>query len=193
MIEEPSELDGEIRPLGRWHNVPYFIVSGFPATEKHYNLYCFQQTVTDGLGLKPFRRKPAGLILTYVLVLPALIYAFHRRHWVIRKMKDLKLRSAIQKDATAPRKIRGELDRLDAPELQILLSCLRSESSVKPRIYGHRVEHNGKWYTLPDSTFSKLVRIPEIMESLKGSKETLNCAREVEARLKVLTCDAASG
>lgn len=186
MLAEESELDGEIRPLEKWWNVPGFIISGFPITEQFYRYYCFQQTVTDGLGSPPFKRKPVGLILTYVLVLPALIYAFHRRHWFIRKARDYALRWRISSPRKAPASVRSELDRLDAPELEVLLDCLESEGSEPVRIYGHRLTKNGKWYELPDSTFSRLVRIPEIIETLKTSKEVSDCACEVKARLQVL-------
>ncbi len=186
LMEEPSKLDGEIRPLGPWWNVPEFIVKGFPATEKHYYYYKFQQTVTDGVGVHPFRRKPAGLVLTYVLVLPVLIYAFHRRHWVIRKYRDLKLHRAVMGGPKAPGRVRKELDRLDAGELELLLACLRSDVKESPRIYGHRVRAAGKWHSLPDSTFSRLVRVPEILAALKSDSERERCAGEVEARIRAL-------
>ncbi|MBI9084206.1 MAG: DUF362 domain-containing protein [Desulfobacterales bacterium] len=185
-LSEPTELDGEIRPLKKWWNVPGFIVSGFPMTEKHYYYYTFQQTVSDGLGTPPFKRKPIGLMMTYLLVIPILLYVFHRRHWVIRKVKDIKLRLAIRGEARAPRRVRSGLDRLDAPELEVLLDCLNVESALPPKIFGHKVQANGRWYLLPDSTFSRLVRIPEIIEMLKTSQERSGCAREVAARLKVL-------
>ncbi len=186
MMAEPVEFDGKIRPLRPWWNVPAFIVQGFPATEKHYRYYCFQQTLSDGLGSPPFRRKPWGLIMTYLLVLPVLVYAFHRRHWVIRKWNDLKLRRAVGADGTAPRRLRAELDRLGTPELEVLLACLRSESKNPPRIYGHKVHSGNKWYLCPDSTYFKLVRIPEIAESLKTPSEKAGCIREVEARIRVI-------
>jgi len=189
LLAEPSELDGEIRPLENWSNVPNFITSGFPLTEKHYYYYAFQQTVSDGIGSPPFKRKPVGLILTYLLVAPALLWAFHRRHWVIRKWNDMKLRRAVNGDAKAPRQVRSDLDRLDAPELGVLLECLKSDTKETPKIYGHKVKANGKWYLLPDSTFSRLVRIPEIIEALKTPLERSGCAREVEERLSALkTC-----
>ncbi|MCP4138630.1 MAG: DUF362 domain-containing protein [bacterium] len=186
-LSEPVELDGEIRPLKKWWNVPGFIVSGFPITEKYYRYYTFQQTVTDGLGTFPFRRRPLGIILTYLLIAPALIYAFHRRHWIIRKFRDLKLRLAIKPGTKAPSRVRSHLDRLDIPELEVLLECLASGSAEPPRIYGHKIKANGKLYQLPGSTFSRLVRIPEIIEKLKTAAEKTNCAREIEARLEVLT------
>lgn len=185
-LEEPTELDGDIRPLENWSNVPGFITSGFPITEKYYYYYAFQQTVSDGLGTPPFKRKPFGLILTYLLVLPALLYAFHRRDWVIRKWRDMKLRRAVKGDAIAPKQVRPALDRLDVPELELLLECLESDSNEVPAIYGHKVKANGKWYPLPDSTFSRLVRIPEIIEALAAPDDRSACAREVKARLRVL-------
>lgn len=186
LLEEPSELDGDIRPLENWSNVPNFITSGFPLTEKHYYYYAFQQTVSDGLGTPPFKRKPMGVILTYLLIVPALLYAFHRRHWVIRKWNDMKLRRAVKDDAKAPKRVRSDLDRLDAPELELLLECMKSDIKETPKIYGHKVKANGKWYLLPDSTFSRLVRIPEIIEALNTPSEQSGCIREVEARLRVL-------
>ena len=185
-LAEETELDGEIRPLKNWWNVPGFIISGFPMTEKYYQYYRFQQTVTDGIGTPPFKRKPVGLLLTYILIIPALMYAFHRRHWVIRKIQDLRLRRKIKPCKTAPKKIRADLDRLDAPELEILLECLKPGSLALPKIYGHKVAVNGKWVFLPDSTFSRLVRIPEIIESLNTPKEFSDCAEEIMARLRVL-------
>jgi hypothetical protein len=142
--------------------------------------------VTDGIGTPPFKRKPVGLLLTYILIIPALMYAFHRRHWVIRKIQDLRLRRKIKPCKTAPKKIRADLDRLDAPELEILLECLKPGSLALPKIYGHKVVVNGKWVFLPDSTFSRLVRIPEIIESLNTPKEFSDCAEEITARLRVL-------
>jgi len=186
LLEEPSELDGDIRPLENWSNVPNFITSGFPLTEKHYYYYAFQQTVSDGLGTPPFKRKPVGVVLTYLLVIPALLYAFHRRHWVIRKWNDMKLRRAVKDDAKAPKRVRSDLDRLDAPELELLLECMKSDIKETPKIYGHKVKANGKWYLLPDSTFSRLVRIPEIIAALKTPSEQAGCIREAEARLRVL-------
>lgn len=186
MLAEPAKLDGEIRPLGPWWNVPGFIVKGFPATEKHYRYYCFQQTLSDGLGTPPFRRRLPGLILTCVLVLPLVVYAFHRRHWFIRAWRDLKLRWMVRADATAPRRVRAALDRLEAPELQVLLACLRSKSKKAPRVYGHRVHAGGRWYVLPDSTSFRLARIPEIIETLGETDERAGCAREVAARLRAL-------
>lgn len=188
-LSEPVELDGEIRPLEKWRNVPRSIYSGFPITERFYNFYKFQQTVTDGLGTPPFRRKPVGLILTYLLIIPALLYGFHRRHWVVRKLTDLKLRWKIRSETKASRRVRLDLDRLDAPELEVLLECLKSESTEPPKIYGHKLTSHGRWYLLPDSTFSRLVRIPEIIEALKTDYERATCAREVEARLKVLKAE----
>lgn len=185
-LSEPAELDGEIRPLEKWRNVPRFITSGFPATEKHYNYYKFQQTVSDGLGSPPFRRKPAGLILTYLMIIPALMYAFHRRHLLIRKAADLKLRFAIRSGAKAPRRIRANLDRLEAPELELLLDCLMSDSDTPINIYGHRVNACDKWYEFPDSTFSRLVRVPEIISSLKTPEQRSNCAEEIQRRLNAL-------
>lgn len=105
---------------------------------------------------------------------------------VLRKLTDMKLRWKIRSEMKAPRRIRLKLDRLDAPELEVLLECLKSESAEPPRIYGHKLTSHGRWYLLPDSTFSRLVRIPEIIEALKTDSERLECAREVEARLKVL-------
>ena len=189
---EPSELDGRIRPLEGWSNVPGFITSGFPLTEKHYYYYAFQQTVSDGLGTPPFKRKPMGVVLTYLLVLPALLWAFHRRHWVVRLWNDLKLRRAVRVDATAPGRVRCDLDRLDAPELDVLRACLDSDTGEVPKIYGHKIKANGKWYLLPDSTYSRLVRIPEIIERLKTSSERSGCLREIEARLRVLNAWALS-
>lgn len=190
LLSEPTELDGEIRPLKKWWNVPGFIVSGFPMTEKHYHYYTFQQTVSDGLGTPPFKRKPMGLMMTWLLVIPILLYAFHRRHWVIRKAKDIKLRLAVRGGAKAPRRVRFALDRLHAPELEVLLDCLTVDSTVPPEIFGHKVQANGRWYLLPDSTFSRLVRIPEIIEALKTSHERSGCAREVASRLRVLKAQA---
>ncbi len=186
LLEEPSELDGDIRSLEKWSNVPNFITSGFPLTEKHYYYYAFQQTVSDGLGTPPFKRKPMGVVLTYLLVIPALLYAFHRRHWVIRKWNDMKLRRAVKGNAKAPRRVRSDLDRLDAPELEVLLKCLKSDTKKVPTIYGHKVKANGKWYLLPDSTYSRLVRIPEIIEALSTPSEWSGCTQEIEARLRVL-------
>ena len=185
-LSEKAELDGEIRPLGKWWNVPRFIYSGFPTTERFYNFYKFQQTLTDGLGTPPFRRKPMGLILTYLLIVPVLLYAFHRRHWIVRKLADMKLRRKIGSEIKAPRRVRSNLDRLDAPELEVLLECLKSDSTELPRIYGHKLNSQGRWYLLPDSTFSSLVRIPEVIETLKTDSERLHCAHEIEERLRVL-------
>lgn len=185
-LAEPSQVDGEIRPLKKWWNVPGFIISGFPVTEKYYQYYRFQQTVTDGFGTPPFRRKPLGVALTYLLILPVLMYAFHRRHWVIRKYRDWSLRRKIKPFGTAPPEVRADLDRLGAPELEVLLECLRSGPVEPPRVYGHKVYANEKWFLLPDSTFSKLVRIPEIIAALSTQTAFSNCAREVEARLRVL-------
>ena len=180
------ELEGEIRSLKRWWNVPRLITAGFPATEKHYYYYAFQQTVSDGLGTPPFKRKPIGLALTYLLVIPILLWAFHRRHWVIRKLKDLHLRRAIGDAAVAPQKVRDDLERLVGPELKLLGECLQADSQTPPAIYGHKVRALGKWHLFPDSTFSRLVRIPEILAALKTRPERANCLREVEARLKTL-------
>ncbi|MFC1888613.1 DUF362 domain-containing protein [Thermodesulfobacteriota bacterium] len=185
-LSEKAELDGEIRPLGRWWNVPKCIYAGFPITEKFYTFYKFQQTITDGLGTPPFRRKPMGLILTYLLILPALLYAFHRRHWIVRKWTDMKLRWQVRSTMKAPRRVRSNLGRLDAPELEVLLECLQSGSTEPPRIYGHKLNAHGKWFILPGSTFSRLVRIPEIIEALKTESERSDCTHEVEARLGVL-------
>lgn len=185
-LAEPAELDGEIRPLEKWRNVPGFMYSGFPITEKFYNFYKFQQTLTDGLGTPPFRRKPVGLALTYLLILPALLYAFHRKHWIVKRLTDLKLRWEIKADLKAPGRVRSNLDRLDSPELEVLLECLKSDSTEPPRIYGHKLNSDKKWYMLPDSTFSRLVRIPEIIESLETHSERSNCAHKIEARLRVL-------
>jgi uncharacterized protein (DUF362 family) len=186
MLAEPAELDGDIRPLKPWRNVPAFIIRGFPATEKHYRYYCFQQTLSDGLGSPPFRRRLPGLVLSYLLIAPVLAYAFHRRHWLIRKMRDLKLRLAVRSNAKAPRRVRADLDRLDAPELEVLLECLRTELKEPIRIFGHRVYIDGEWRALPDSTSFKLVRIPEIIDALKTPAERTGCALEVGARLRVL-------
>jgi hypothetical protein len=185
-LAEDSELDGEIRPLKKWWNVPGFIIAGFPMTEKYYQYYRFQQTITDGLGTPPFRRKPIGVALTYILIIPALMYAWHRRHWVIRKFKDLSLRRKINAHGRAPARVRADLDRLDAPELEVLLECLRANTDASPKIYGHKVHANNKWFLLPDSTFSRLVRIPEIIETLKTPAERSCCTGEVEARLQAL-------
>ena len=127
-----------------------------------------------------------GLILTYLLVLPALLYAFHRRHWILRKLADLRLRRKIGSGPKTPRRVRSALDRLDPPELEVLLECLKSDSTEPPRIYGHKLYSHGKWYLLPDSTFSRLVRIPEILEALKTDSERSDSIHEVEARLRVL-------
>ena len=185
-LGEPAELEGEIRPLGKWWNVPGFIVSGFPITEKYYRYYTIQQTLTDGLGSHPFHRKPVGLILSYLLIAPVLIYMFHRRHWIFRIMKDMKLRISILTKKKAPRRVRSSLDRLDAPELEVLLDCLKSDSLEAPVVFGYKVLHHDSWYMLPDSTFSRLVRIPEIIEKLQNASERSDCIREVEARLGVL-------
>jgi hypothetical protein len=184
------ELDGAIRPLKKWWNVPRFITAGFPMTEKHYRYYTFQQTVSDGLGSPPFKRKPIGLALTYLLIIPILLWAFHRRHWVLRKLKDLRLRRAIKAAPKAPRKVRGKLDRLDSPELELLLECLLADADHLPAIYGHKIKAHGKWYQLPDSTFAKLVRIPEIIAALKTPLERQDCIQEIKARLAHLqrTC-----
>lgn len=186
LLAADTRLDGEIRPLKKWWNVPGFVIAGFPTTEKYYQYYRFQQTVTDGLGTPPFRRKPVGLALTYILILPALLYAFHRRHWIIKKWKDLTLRRKIKNSSTLPYKIRADLDRLGAPELEVLLECLESPIKTIPKIYGHKVNAAGKWFSLPDSTFSRLVRIAEIMEALKKTKDHSNCLIEVKARLNML-------
>ncbi len=185
-LSEPAELDGEIRPLEKWRNVPKLIYSGFPTTERFYNYYKFQQTVSDGIGTPPFRRKPVGLILTYVLIIPVLLYAFHRRHLIFRKISDLKLRWKIKSEKKAPRRVRVNLDRLELQELELLLECLNSNLNESPKIYGHKVNSHGKWFNLPDSTFSKLVRIPEIIDSLKEESEISNCKSEVKSRIKVL-------
>lgn len=189
-LAEDSELDGEIRPLKKWWNVPGLIIAGFPMTEKYYQYYRFQQTVTDGFGTFPFRRKPIGVALTYILIIPALLYAWHRRHWIIRKWQDLALRRKINVHGRAPERVRADLDRLDAPELEVLLECLRKgigeDIAAPPKIYGHKVHANNRWFLLPDSTFSRLVRIPEIIESLKTPAELSCCTGEVEARLQVL-------
>ncbi len=185
-LSEPAELDGEIRPLKKWRNVPSFIISGFPITEKFYHYFKLQQMVSDGLGTPPFRKKPVGLILMYLLILPALLYAFHRRHLFVRIFTDMKLRWRIRSEKHVSRRVRSNLDRLNTPELEILLECLKSDSREVPRIYGHKVYAHGKWYHLPDSTFSRLVRIPEIIESLKTASERFNCVCEIEARIRVL-------
>lgn len=185
-LSEKAELDGEIRPLERWWNVPRFISSGFPITENFYRYYKFQQSLTDGLGTPPFRRKPVGLILTYLLMIPALLYAFHRRHWIARKLTDMKIRWKIKSEKKAPRRVRSDLDRFGAPELEVLLECLKTDSTEPPRIYGHKLNSHGRWYLLPDSTFSRLVRIPEIIKALKTDSERSDCAHEVEARLRIL-------
>jgi len=183
----PAELDGDVRPLGKWWNVPGFIIAGFPTTEKYYRYCTFQQTVSDGHGTPPFKRKPIGLALTYLLVIPALLYLFHRRHWISRKIKDLRLRKAVGTTAQAPRRIRAALDRLGAPELDLLLDCLQAPAGQPLSIYGHRIRANGRWYHLPDSTFSRLVRLPEIIDALRTPAERAACAREVQARLRILT------
>ncbi|MDD9305005.1 MAG: DUF362 domain-containing protein [Desulfobacter sp.] len=185
-LAETAELDGQIRPLKKWRNVPGFIVSGFPVTEKYYQYYRFQQTVSDGFGSFPFRRKPIGVVLTYILIIPLLLYGFHRRHWMIQKWKDFCLRWKIKSRGTAPKRVRADLDRLDAPELELLLECLSSGSAGSPQIYGHKVYANKKWFLLPDSTFSRLVRIPEIIEALKTPSERSDCAGEIQARLDIL-------
>jgi uncharacterized protein (DUF362 family) len=184
-LSEETLLDGEIRPLQKWWNVPGFIIAGFPMTEKYYQYYRFQQTVTDGLGTPPFRRKPIGLALTYILILPALLYAFHRRHWIVQKWKDLSRRRKIKISGILPNRVRADLDRLDAPELKVLLECLEAPIKTSPRIYGHKVHAAGKWFSLPDSTFSRLVRIAEIMEALKTAQDQSKCIAEVKARLKI--------
>ena len=186
LLAEDTRLDGEIRPLKPWWNVPGFIIAGFPMTEKYYQYYRFQQTVTDGIGTPPFRRKPIGLALTYILIIPALLYAFHRRHWLIRKWKDLSLRRKIKTAGSLPKAVRLDLDRLDVPELEVLLACLQSQPEDIPKIYGHKLYAAGKWFLLPDSTFSRVVRIPEIMEHVTTEKLKRACIEEVEARLSVL-------
>lgn len=186
LLAKPAELDGQIRPLKRWHNVPGFIVSGFPLTEKHYQYYRFQQTISDGFGTPPFKRKPLGVAITYLLILPILVYAFHRRHWIIRKIKDLSLRRKVKPCPMAPKSVGADLDRLDAPELAVLLACLGSASTGSVKIYGHRLLADKRWFVLPDSTFSRLVRIPEIIDALNTPSERADCARQVEARLRIL-------
>ena len=181
------DLDGEIRPLKKWWNVPRFITAGFPATEKHYYYYAFQQTVSDGLGTPPFKRKPVGLALTYLLVIPILLWAFHRRHRVVRKLRDLRLRRAIGDDAVAPKRVRANLERLDRTELELLRESLQANSGKLPQIYGHKVRAHGKWHLLPDSNFSRLVRIPEIIAALQNPQEKADCLKEIEARLKILS------
>lgn len=181
-----ARLDGEIRPLKNWYNVPDWIISGFPMTEKHYQYYRFQQTITDGVGVFPFKRKPLGLALTYILIIPLLIYGWHRRHWLVRKVKDLILNWKIKKNRMAPKRVRSCLDRLDLPELELLLDCLESKEKNIPKIYGHKVRANGKWYDLPHSFFSKLVRIPQIIQALDTPEDFAHCAREVAARIQVL-------
>jgi hypothetical protein len=101
-------------------------------------------------------------------------------------MRDLKLHLALRSNAKAPRRVRADLDRLDAPELEVLLQCLRTELKEPIRIFGHRVYIDGEWRALPDSTSFKLVRIPEIIDALKTPAERAGCALEVGARLRVL-------
>jgi hypothetical protein len=108
-------------------------------------------------------------------------------------MRDLKLRLAVRSSAKAPRRVRAGLDRLEAPELEVLLECLRTELKEPIKIFGHRVYIDGEWRALPDSTSFKLVRIPEIIDALKTPAERAGCALEVEARLRVLTGAAQSG
>lgn len=189
-LAEPSVLEGEIRPLKSWWNVPGAVISGFPMTESYYRYYQLQQTVTDGMGTPPFKRKPMGVILTWLLVLPVLMYAFHRRDWVIRTFRDYRLRWQIRSAQTAPRRIRKELDRLDTPELTLLKECLESNNDEQPQIFGHNIKANGAWYALPDSTFSRLVRIPEIVDALKTPEEMTRCIEEIKARLVVLKKNA---
>jgi hypothetical protein len=124
--------------------------------------------------------------MTYILVLPALLYAFHRRHWIFRIVRDFSLRREIAPMGTAPRKVRKDLDRLDLPELSVLLECMKAGPGSKPRIYGHKVHACGKWFTLPDSTYSRLVRIPEIVEKLRTPEDFFDCADDVAARIRVL-------
>jgi hypothetical protein len=82
--------------------------------------------------------------------------------------------------------VRADLDRLDAPELEVLLECLGTELKEPIKIFGHRVYIDGEWQALPDSTSFKLVRIPEIIDALKTPAERAGCALEVGARLRVL-------
>ena len=108
----------------------------------------------------------------------------------MRKFKDLRLRRAIKTAPKAPRKVRGELDRLDSPELVMLLECLLVDADHPPAIYGHKLRAHGKWYQLPDSTFAKLVRIPEIIAALKTPPQREACIQEIKTRLAYLqsTC-----
>jgi hypothetical protein len=55
------------------------------------------------------------------------------------------------------------LDRLDAPELQVVAEALRSSPPAEVAVYGHRVLINGAVRELPRSTSFKLFRIPEIL------------------------------
>lgn len=190
LYSEPIKLNGKVRPLKKWWNVPGWIIAGFPTTEKYYRYYTFQQTVSDGLGSPPFERKPVGLALSYLLVIPVLLWAFHRRHWVLRKLKDWRLHRAVRSAAKTPPRIRADLDRLDAPELELLLACVQSEADQTVKIYGHKVRANGQWHLMPNSTYAKLVRIPEIMAALKTPPQREACIQEITARLSFLqsTC-----
>ncbi len=69
----------------------------------------------------------------------------------------------------------------------VYISCRKQLEDVCSFLYIHwNCIHHNFWHLLPDSTFSRLVRIPEIIETLQTPPERTDCTREVAARLKFL-------
>ncbi len=58
LCEEESHLDGSIRPLGPWINVPYIIIATMPILERLYLVHRMAQMISDFQGDENFHRKP---------------------------------------------------------------------------------------------------------------------------------------
>ncbi|MFA6032951.1 MAG: DUF362 domain-containing protein [Myxococcota bacterium] len=166
LLKEPSELDGRIRPLGTWWNVWPFVIPLVYILERIYLLHRFLQMVSDFLGSPPFSRNRKGrffTVLGFLLLLPALMYAGTKRHWVVRKWREWRRRRGAGVGAGIPSGILCRLDRLGGSELGVLGEVLKAGPG-QPLVYGHRLKAAGRIFELPDSTSFNMFRVAELIE-----------------------------
>jgi uncharacterized protein (DUF362 family) len=192
MLAEPAELDGEPRPLKPWVNVPWFMFMWLPILERLYHMHRFVQMISDFHGDAYFRRKRFAMIFTvlsYLLLVTPVLYAIQKRHWVRIKLSDMRRRSSLKaRDGLASPEIDAELDRMEPPELKILAAILGDGNGGDPVIYGHKVKHGDKIYSLPDSSYFRVARIPLVISMARNGATTPDrLKRCAEARIEYET------
>lgn len=190
--DRPPEIDGEVRPLQNWSNVPGFVVPAVAILERYYYLHRFVQMMTDFFGSKPFTRTPAGVFFTALSILgivPISFFAYQKRHWWKAAGRRLYERMKVFfKGASVERALANDLFRLKSRELSVLQKIIEEGGNGKVEIYGHKLLRGDRVYGLPWSDFFSIDRIRKLADAVSGNtlqgKRLVKCITLIQSMRK---------